>query len=251
MRDGVFFSMRILLTNDDGFAATGINVLFDVLSDSHDVFMVAPLSEKSGCSNAITVRNTIPLRELGPGKFAADAFTADCVNIGINGDILPDVDLVVSGINHGPNLGDDVHFSGTVAGARSAVIFGKPGIAISLDCYDQSDYFIDAAKFLRSFISESMHDIISHRMFFNINYPDIPLNEIKGPKYTTLGRREYCDTFRVIEENDSTMQLQMEGTIESDMSSGTDTCELRNGYISITPLLLDCTDMHYIKMSVK
>ena len=136
--------MKILLTNDDGFSAAGINILFDILSETHNVYMVAPLREKSACSNAITVRDSIPLRKLAPGTFAADAFTADCVNIGINGDILPDIDLVISGINHGPNLGDDIHFSGTVAGARSAVIFGKPGIAVSLDCYDQSDYFGDA-----------------------------------------------------------------------------------------------------------
>ncbi|HPJ39466.1 MAG TPA: 5'/3'-nucleotidase SurE [Spirochaetota bacterium] len=243
--------MRILLTNDDGVSAAGINILFDILSESHDVYMVAPLHERSACSNAITVRTTIPLREIARGKFAADAFTADCVNIGINGDILPDVDLVISGINHGPNLGDDIHFSGTVAGARSAVIFGKPGIAISLDCFEESDYFADAGNFLLSFIDNNIHDITTHRMFFNINYPDIPHDEIKGTKYTTLGRRSYCDTFRVTEGTDSTMLLEMEGTIQSDMSSGTDTCELRNGYISITPLLLDCTDKNYLQSSVQ
>lgn len=243
--------MNILLTNDDGIAATGINVLFDLFSEKHCVYIVAPSAERSGCSNAITVHTSIPLHELAPGKFAADAYTADCVNIGINGDILPDIDLVISGINHGPNLGDDVHFSGTVAGARSAVIFGKPGIAISLDCLDRSDNFTDAGNFLLSFIELNIHDIASHRMFYNINYPDIPPDEIKGVKYTTLGRRSYCDTFRVIEENDSMMRLQMEGTIQSEMNSGTDTCELHNGYISVTPLLLDCTDKNYLKNGVK
>ena len=240
--------MNILLTNDDGIEAEGISALYSALIDEHAVFIVAPRHERSGCSNAITVRDSIRVEKMGERMFAVNGFTADCVNIGLHSDLVPGVDLVVSGINHGPNLGDDVFFSGTVAGARTAFVFGVPGIAISLDCLNFSDYFNEAAQFLRDFIREHHHDISRGAVFFNINYPDLPHGEIRGPLLTRLGRRKYQDTYNVTASSHNLIDLIMEGTIESDTTPGTDTREVRNGYISITPLLLDCTDHEYLRI---
>lgn len=240
--------MTILLTNDDGIYAEGIQALFNALSNDHDVFIVAPIDERSACSNAITVRTNLTINVIGEHQFAIDGYPADCVNIGLNSGLIPPVDIVIAGINHGPNLGDDIYFSGTVAGARTACIFGIHGIAVSLDCLTSSSYFADAAQFVLHFIG----DILLHRnrlpFLFNINYPNIPSNEIKGVKYTNLGRRKYNDTYIVHGENNNSKTVQLAGSIESIGSDNTDVFELRNGYISVTPLTLDCTDYEFLRI---
>jgi 5'-nucleotidase len=239
--------MNILLTNDDGYLSEGINSLFDVLSTEHRVYIIAPDKEKSACSSAITVRSSIKMQNISENVFSVKGYPSDCVNIGLNGDILPEIGLVIAGINHGPNLGDDIYFSGTVAGARTAYIFGVSGIAISMDCLTSSDYFMDAATFLLNFIRD--FDWISNQnhILLNINYPDIGTNKIPGLKYTHLGKREYQDTYKVIHRDSNEMSLQLDGTIESVENDGSDITELRKGYISITPLSLDCTDYAYLK----
>ncbi|MFW5770658.1 MAG: 5'/3'-nucleotidase SurE [Spirochaetota bacterium] len=238
--------MNILLTNDDGIDAEGITALYRILSERHSVFMVAPRDEKSACSNAITIKREIPVKKKGEGVYAVDGYTADCVNIGLNGELIPGIDLVISGINHGPNLGEDVYFSGTVAGARSAYIFGVSGIAISVDSLGASDYFDDAAGFLMDFIGD--FPLFSHErpLLLNINYPDIPVDEIAGIQYTTLGRREYRDSYRRSGNEEKDFRMMMDGIIESHKIEGSDVTELRNGYISVTPLTLDCTDYTYL-----
>ncbi|SRR6056297_1502829 len=239
--------MNILLTNDDGIDAAGITALYRILSEKHSVFMVAPMDEKSACSNAITIKREIPVKKKGDGVYAVDGYTADCVNIGLNGELIPGIDLVISGINHGPNLGEDVYFSGTVAGARSAYIFGVSGIAISVDSLGSSDYFEDAAGFLMDFIGD--FPLFSHErpLLLNINYPDIPADEIAGVQYTTLGRREYRDSYRRDGNEEGDFSMVMDGIINSHEIQGSDVTELRNGYISITPLSLDSTDYAYLE----
>lgn len=241
--------MTILLTNDDGVNAEGIRALFDTLSTEHEVFVIAPEDERSACSNAITVRTSLSINQLDDRHFAVDGYTADCVNIGLNGGFIPPVDLVISGINHGPNLGDDVYFSGTVAGARTACIFGVHGIALSLDCLNTSSYFSQASSFMLHFIG----DITRHRgrpaLFFNINYPNLPSDEIKGVKNTVLGRRKYNDTYTIHQENGKGKIIQLSGAIESIGGENTDVFELRNGFISVTPLSLDCTDHEFLRIT--
>ncbi len=238
--------MNILLTNDDGIDAAGITALYRILSEKHTVFMVAPRSEKSACSSAITIRKEIPVKKKGDGVYAVEGYTADCVNIGLNGELIQGIDLVISGINHGPNLGEDVYFSGTVAGARSAYIFGVSGIAISVDSLGASDYFEDAADFIMDFISDFPLFSNDRPVLLNINYPDIPVDEIAGVQYTTLGRREYRDSYRRSGNEEGDFSMVMDGIIDSHEIEGSDVTELRNGYISITPLTLDCTDYTYL-----
>lgn len=240
--------MNILLTNDDGIEAEGLNVLFDVLSADHDVCIVAPFEERSACSNSITIRTSLTLEKISDRRFALDGFTADCVNVALNSGLIPATDLVIAGINHGPNLADDVYFSGTVAGARTAYIFGVSGIAISLDCLTVSTYFKDAANFLRGFIGDIGRHKRTVRYLYNINYPNLPPRDIPGVKYTKLGRRRYNDSYRVLEENGASRVLQLMGTIESPEIEGSDVTELRKGSISVTPLTLDCTDYEYLRI---
>ncbi|MCP4137345.1 MAG: 5'/3'-nucleotidase SurE [bacterium] len=239
--------MKILLTNDDGYSAPGIQALYEVFSKHHTVYMIAPDRERSACSNAFTLRAEINVKKVEENLYAISGYPADCAIIGINGDIIPEVDMVVSGINHGPNIGDDMVYSGTVAGARTAFSLNKTGIAISLDCFgSSSDYFHDAAEFLISFIEEIRDEAAKKPMLFNINYPDLPKSEVKGVKYTTTGKRIYCDTYEKTITGSNEMVLLLRGDLDAVEINGSDITELTRGYISITPLTIDSTDYSYL-----
>ncbi|HSV96153.1 MAG TPA: 5'/3'-nucleotidase SurE [Spirochaetota bacterium] len=239
--------MNILLTNDDGIHSDGLAALCDALSEKHGVYIIAPNGERSACSNAITVRNDLGVEKLSEGRYALDGFPADCVNVGLHGGIIPSIDLVISGINHGPNLGDDVYFSGTTAGARTAFIFGVSGIAISLDCFGSSDYFGEAAGFMAAYLEEYRKLAELGPLFLNINYPDLANTRIAGVRYTMLAKRHYRDSYSITGSDGNVIRMRLTGRIESDELEGSDAMELRNGYISITPLHLDCTDHSFIR----
>jgi 5'-nucleotidase len=258
--------MNILLTNDDGIKAEGIHSLYEALSRHHSVFMIAPDSEKSACSNAITVRDQLTIKKISENKFSVTGFPSDCVIIGLSGDIIPDVGLVVSGINHGPNVGDDLIFSGTVAAARTGYIFGKDAIAVSINSYHRaSQYMDDAAMFVLDFVNIQMPDLAGRmtghyghegegpapRVFFNINYPDLDLSRIKGKKFTHLGKRIYRDSFQKTNFDYDEAIVRMEGYIESVFAEGSDTTELDEGYISITPLMVDSTNYSALKKIIR
>jgi 5'-nucleotidase len=240
--------MNILLTNDDGVLSEGIKWLFEVLSQENIVFLIAPDSEKSACSNAITAHSTLKVNRLDERIFSVSGFPADCVHLGLNGKLIPDVDLVVSGINHGPNVGNDVFFSGTVAGARTAYIFGKTGLAISIDSYHEPTKFLkDSADYILSLIRKNKAILISQKVLLNINYPNIPENEIKGTCFTNLGNRLYNDSFQKDYISENELHVRLEGNFDYTMNSGSDVTMLKSGYISITPLTLDSTDYQYLK----
>lgn len=234
--------MKILLTNDDGIHAQGINDLFDVLSRNHEVYAVAPDKERSACSNAITVRSELKIKEVAPRKYSVSGFPADCVNIGVNGNIVPEPDVVISGINHGPNVGDDIHFSGTAAGGRTAFIYGKHAISLSLDCYHKpSDFFIQTSEFIMSFVEDMLAQKPDKPFFYNVNCPNLPQEQIKGVKYTFVGTRLYRDKFKIKKQGDEFI-YQLDGEMSQIPKDGSDITELDKGYISITPLMLDNTD---------
>ncbi len=240
--------MNILLTNDDGYFASGIISLYEALSPYFNTFIVAPDDERSGCSNAITTRANITMKNHSDTIFSVTGFPADCINIAVHSDFLPDFDMVISGINHGPNLGDDIIFSGTVAGARVARMYGITGIAVSIDSYHKpSPYFNDVAQFIFSYISDNKAEFLRHPHFMNINYPNIPAQEIRGVKYTSVGKRIYQDSYKKSDVNPDEMILTLDGSIDSHTIDGTDATEIKRGYISITPLTLDTTDKESLK----
>ncbi len=254
--------MKILLTNDDGIHSEGINSLFNILSERHEVFMIAPRSEQSACSNAITVRTQLHIKKVNEHKYCVNGFPADCVIIGLSGTFIPEIDLIISGINHGPNVGDDLVFSGTVGAARTGYLFGKSAIAISINSYHcPSRYSDDASRFLLEFIEqqirhgqgsstvpgEKRNDYNTGKHFFNINYPDLPVEKVMGRKMTYVGRRIYRDSFTKTEFDSDEAVVQMGGYIESILADGSDATELEKGFISITPLMTDCTDYNSLK----
>ncbi len=234
--------MNILLSNDDGVFAEGINALYNTLSEKHNVFIIAPDEEKSGCSTGMTFKDNLKIINIAKNIYAINGFTADCVNIGLKGDIIPKADLVISGINHGPNLGDDIYFSGTVGGARVAYIYGISGIAISLNCKGKSEFFKNAARFLLGFIENPELFPGNKSLFLNINYPDLPDNEILGVKFSSLGRRKYNDSYKVTGKENGKISLQYIRETGLSGSDSSDIAELKKGYITVTPLTLDCTD---------
>ncbi len=241
--------MNILITNDDGIEAEGIKSLLKILSQDHEVYMIAPNQERSACSNIFTMREAVTLEEVEPGVFSLSGYPADCVSVGIHSDLFPKIDLVVSGINHGPNLGDDIHFSGTVAAARTAHIFQTNSLAISMNSYHKpSKYFDEASLFIKQFISQNP-DYTSGtglNYFLNINYPDLPKKEILGVKYTFLSKRYYIDRYDKEKQKDK-VSLKIKGHIESEEEVGNDASALEKGYISITPLTIDSTDYGVLK----
>ncbi len=237
--------MKILLTNDDGIDADGLQILKEVLSAEHDVFVIAPDRERSACSNIFTMRDEVIITDRGKNSFSVSGYPADCVSIGVHSDIIPDIDLVISGINHGPNLGDDIHFSGTVAGARTAFIFGKPAIAASIDSFHTSSpYMAEMSEFIRKFIKDNE---IPQNAYLNINYPNVSSEEIKGVKYTNLSKRIYRDTYiKNPKDNPASTGMKLVGTIETDKYPWNDSFAVENSYISITPLSIDSTDYSYL-----
>jgi len=231
--------MKILLTNDDGVMAEGLKSLQKVLSEDHDVYIIAPDQERSACSNIFTIRDEIKFKKIDTNIYSISGYPADCVSIALHSDLIPDIDIVISGINHGPNLGDDIHFSGTVAAARTAHIFGKKSIALSIDSFHKpSVYFDDASEFIKNFINKEIFDD-SH--FLNINYPDINKQYIKGSKYTFLSKRYYKDKYQK-NYKDGHINLKLDGKILTENKEGSDLTELNKGYISITPVHIDNTD---------
>jgi len=248
--------LNILLTNDDGIHSEGINALYKALSRKHAVYIIAPDSERSACSNAITVRSPMKIKKMADNRFSISGFPADCVIIGLSGNIVPDVDLIISGINHGPNVGDDLVFSGTVAGARTGYVFGKAAMAVSINAYHRvSRYLEEASEFMLGFVNDLAPVIrgassgagTAERPFYNINYPDLPAAEIKGNRFTHVGRRIYRDSFSETFLDSDEATVQMGGYIESIADEGSDTTELEKGYVSITPLMIDSTDYGSLK----
>jgi 5'-nucleotidase len=240
--------MKILLTNDDGYSAQGINALFEELSPSHTVYMIAPAVERSACSNAITMRDPVDLTQLSETRFSLSGFPADCVNVALYAGIIPEIDIVISGINHGPNMGDDVYYSGTVAGARTAVINGKPGIAVSLYGELSQKRFSECAAYVHEFLNSTFKKIINQPVVLNINYPDTTTEAYKGSCFTFLDKRHYVDHYDVLKNDSVKKSIKLDGIVTSEKRKGSDYDAVTRGYVSITPMLLDATDSSMVKI---
>lgn len=232
--------MKILLTNDDGINAEGLQSMYAAFMNRHETYVIAPDSERSACSNIFTMREPVHVKKIDSNVYSVNGYPADCVSLGLHSGIIPCVDLVISGINHGPNLGDDIHFSGTVAGARTAMIFGTPGIAVSVDTYHRpSAYFADICDFLLEFISSNSFNC---DFFYNINYPDLPAEKIKGARYSFLSKRYYIDRYNIKNGgSDNEFSCTLDGKIDTRDEENSDSDAVKKGFISVTPVSIDCT----------
>ena len=237
--------MNILFTNDDGYTALGINTLFEVFAHKHNCYMIAPHCQRSACSNAINIESPIKLHMHDKRHFSLEGYPADCANISFYGNVIPKVDLVISGINHGPNMGDDIYYSGTLAGARTSYVHGLSAIAVSYNSFTDYPYMEDAANFMLNLIEDFNFD---RQVFLNVNYPHLSKEKIRGIKYTTLGRRKYVDSYKMDNDEGNVKTFSLSGIVDNIHKDGSDVTEVFNGYISITPLHLDTTDYTYLKI---
>jgi 5'-nucleotidase len=233
--------MRILLSNDDGVNAQGIKVLYDELSKFAHVTVVAPDRNCSGASNSLTLLNPLRTQTLDNGFISVNGTPTDCVHLALSQLMQPLPDLVVAGINHGANLGDDVLYSGTVAAATEGRHMGLPAIAVSLVGKAEKNYQ-SAALITAKFIKRLKNHPLAHDQIINLNVPDISLEQIKGLKVTRLGNRHKAETMKKVQDPWH-RDIYWYGSLgdELDAGEGTDFYAVANHYASVTPLTVDMT----------
>ncbi|MCW8355735.1 5'/3'-nucleotidase SurE [Marinomonas pontica] len=231
--------MRILIANDDGIDAVGIQTLAQQLEQYYDVLVVAPDRNRSGASNSLTLSRPLQPIKVKESQYRVDGTPTDCVNLALSGVIDGDVDVVVSGINHGANLGDDVIYSGTVAAAMEARHLGRPALAVSLV---GSVHFETAANVIMQLLKDAHTLTLPIGILLNINVPDIPYSELKGIKVTRLGYRHKAQA-PVSAQHPRGLPSFWIGALSEphDMSKGTDFHAVEHGYVSITPIHTDMT----------
>lgn len=239
--------MEILLTNDDGILAPGIQALQKTLSQNFRVTLIAPKDERSATGHAITVHHPLRAFKKGEGEWAVDGTPADCVKLGIHCLMKKPPDLVISGINQGANLGTDVFYSGTVSAAMEGIIMGYPALAFS-QVGNQQD-FSWGARFARDYISYLEEEgLLSPSLLLNINFPACSREDIQGTAYTRLGRTEYRDIFHERRDPKDRPYFWMGGqVVRRDNEVNTDVAKAEKNFISITPLQLDLTDHALLK----
>ena len=236
--------MNILLCNDDGYLFRGIVTLKKILSKKHNVFLAAPIKDLSGTSQAITLTRDVNVKIRDERTFTIDGFPADCVNLAIQGSLFSEkIDLVISGINKGVNMGQDIWYSGTVGAVRHAFIHGFSGIAVSCDHASSQDEYTTVANFMSGFIDSN---ILERPFLLNINYPTH--KEISGIQWTKLGKRIYQDSYSKLHDSQGQRSFKFNGSGSFHIAQeDTDFKAYQDGYISITPLTLDATDYHTLK----
>lgn len=232
--------MRILVTNDDGVFSAGLLALAEALAGFGEVIVVAPDREQSAAGHSLTLHRPLRMQKIREHWYTVDGTPTDCVNLGVQG-LLKEArpDLVVSGINFGSNLGDDVTYSGTVSAAFEANLHGLPGIAFSQEIAEGFT-FDAAAAFARDLIASLTAEPLPRDVLLNVNLPAAA--KIRGVRFTRLGKRSYRQT--VVEKVDpkGRKYFWIAGTPEWDRSPGTDHEAVLAGYASVTPLHLDLTD---------
>lgn len=227
--------MRVLLTNDDGIGSQGILQLEKALADDHEVWVVAPESEKSGGSHSITLKDSIRARCAGERRYSCRGTTADCVIVSLLGLIPRKVDMVISGINHGPNLGTDILFSGTAAGARQGALMGIPSVAVSLGAYSPPFDFTGAADFVARNL-ETFRGLWTDDHFLNINFPAAGADSASSV-ITFPSRRIYRDHLSTHRAPNGDIFCFVNGAVpEAHFEEGSDCLVLSQGHISISPI---------------
>lgn len=239
--------MKILLSNDDSVFAQGIATLHGALSASHEVTVIAPDRNCSGASNALSLHLPLRIQQLENGFYSVNGTPSDCVHLGVNCFLKEDPELVVSGINHGANLGDDVIYSGTVAAATEGRYMGLPAIAVSL-CSYEGGYFDTAAKVVTEVIEKLQSHPLPANQILNINVPNLPYEELSGIKVTRQGRRHRAEG--MVKAKDAFgRDIYWYGPSgdAQDSGPGTDFYAIEHGYCSVTPLSVDMTVMESIE----
>lgn len=233
--------MHILLSNDDGYRAPGLRVLAEALSPLHTVSVVAPDRNRSGASNSLTLERPLRANVADNGFTAVNGTPTDCVHLAITGLLESEPDIVISGINDGANMGDDVLYSGTVAAAMEGRFLGLPAIAVSMGSYEPK-YFETAAKAIVQLVEKLQQQPLKQDSILNVNVPDLPWAEIKGIKATRLGNRHKAeDVIKQIDPRGEPVYWVGPPGKTQDAGEGTDFYAIEQACISITPLQIDLT----------
>ena len=233
--------MKILVSNDDGYLATGINVLTDALELVADVVVVAPDRNRSAASSSLTLHTPLRVTEVAKNRYKVDGTPSDCVHLALTGFLEHEPDLVVSGINHGANLGDDVIYSGTVAAALEGRFLGLPTIAVSL-VGQNLKHFDAAARVASELVQKIDRTGVAPDLVLNVNVPNRPYDELKGVQATRLGFRHKSE--QILKDSDPYGRpIYWVGPAGDgqDAGEGTDFHAIEQGYASVTPLRVDLT----------
>lgn len=233
--------MKILVSNDDGYLSPGLKALADGLGRFGDVTVVAPDSDRSGASNSLTLLNPVRATKTDSGYYKVSGTPTDCVHLGITGLMDAEPDMVVTGINLGANLGDDVIYSGTVAGATEGRFLGRPAIAASVNSF-KPEHLDSAAQAVAMLVDQLVADPLPADTILNVNIPNLPFSDFRGFKATRLGYRHKSEpvTQSTDPRGNRIYWVGPPGP-EQDAGDGTDFHAVRNGFISVTPLQIDLT----------
>ena len=238
--------MKILVSNDDGYLATGINALTDALEQVADVVVVAPDRNRSAASNSLTLSRPLRVSKYGENRYKVDGTPSDCVHLAVTGFLDEEPDLVVSGINHGANLGDDVIYSGTVAAAMEGRFLGLPTIAVSLVGTTlvgaKLTHFDTAARVAVEIVKKLERASLAPDMVLNVNVPDLPPEELAGIRATRLGFRHKSE--QILPDSDPYGRpIYWIGPAGQgqDTGEGTDFHAIEQGAAAVTPLKVDLT----------
>ncbi len=235
--------MHILLSNDDGYTAEGLIRLAEALSQRARVTVVAPDRDRSGASNSLTLDRPLRISRAENGFYRVDGTPTDCVHLAITGLLEEEPDMVLAGINHGANLGDDVLYSGTVAAATEGRFLGLPAVALSLAGEDPR-HFDTAVAIALSLLDQMERKPLPSDTILNVNVPNLPLAEIRGFQSTRLGQRHKAEpVIKATDPRGRTIYWVGPAGPEQDAGPGTDFYAIRSRYVSVTPLQIDLT--HY------
>lgn len=237
--------MHFLISNDDGINATGIKALSQVLSELGNITIYAPSGDRSGASNSLTLDRPVRIHKVSGNRFSVDGTPTDCVHMALTGlmDSVPD--MVASGINNAANLGDDVLYSGTVAAAIEGRYLGFPALAFSLATSHKSGqvrYFETAQYFIKKIILNIQENPLPRDTILNINFPNLPIEQVKGIKVTRFGNRHKAEnTVQELDPRGRKIYWIGPAGPEADAGEGTDFHAIKNGFVSITPMQVDMT----------
>lgn len=235
--------MKLLLSNDDGFLAPGLKALAKVLGEIAHITVVAPDRNRSGASNSLTLDNPLRVMPTDNGFYSVNGTPTDCVHLAVTGLLTEMPDMVVSGINEGSNLSDDVLYSGTVAAATEGRFLGLSSVAVSL-AGPKCQYYETAAEIAKILVLRLKKDPLPKDTVLNVNVPDLPLTELRGIQVTRLGTRHIAEpTVKTVDPRGRRIFWIGQPGPEEDAGPGTDFYAVKMGYVSITPLHLDLT--HY------
>ncbi len=234
---------KILITNDDGINAPGIKALVEGLKGLGDLTVVAPDREQSASGHSLTLQRPLRISKRAAGWYVVDGTPTDCVFIGVNHLLRQEKpDLVISGINRGGNLGDDITYSGTVAAAFEATLLGIPAIAVSLE-YKRDFHFATAARVVREVAVKVLDRGMPADTLLNVNVPDLSWDELAGFRVTRQGKRSYSDVVCENRDPRGRRYYWIGGEVlPGDYLAGTDAADVHAGFVSITPIHLDLTN---------